>query len=148
MDNNSGFVQVKKGSRGFTIIEVLIAISIFAIGILAVASMQISAVQGHGKSNAKLETQRFMTEQVELLMAEDFATFDAISAQSGAPEGTVSYGGYTVQWDIFVVDSGTGSLVTPTQISNEDVLVFRVNALRVSSGKNEGSITFVRARDV
>ncbi len=39
-----------KGVKGFTIIEVLIALAIFGIGILAVAKMQISAT-GHNTSS-------------------------------------------------------------------------------------------------
>ena len=35
------------GNRGFTIIEVLMAMAIFLIGFLAVGSMQISAVNGN-----------------------------------------------------------------------------------------------------
>jgi type IV pilus assembly protein PilV len=36
-----------KTENGFTILEVLIAVSVLAIGILAVASMQISAIRGN-----------------------------------------------------------------------------------------------------
>ena len=40
-----------KGREGFTLLEVLIAVSIFAIGILAVASMQLTSIQGNAFGN-------------------------------------------------------------------------------------------------
>ena len=41
-------IQKQKYNKGFTIIEVLVALSIFAIGLLALATMQISAIQTNG----------------------------------------------------------------------------------------------------
>lgn len=40
-----------KRSEGFTLLEVLVAVSIFAIGILAVASMQLTSIQGNAFGN-------------------------------------------------------------------------------------------------
>ncbi|MBW2641732.1 MAG: prepilin-type N-terminal cleavage/methylation domain-containing protein [Deltaproteobacteria bacterium] len=37
-------IKKSQKDQGFTLIEVLIAISIFAVGLLAVATMQISAI--------------------------------------------------------------------------------------------------------
>jgi type IV pilus assembly protein PilV len=39
--------------QAFTLMEVLIAISIFSVGILAVASMQISAIQANSRTTVR-----------------------------------------------------------------------------------------------
>lgn len=43
------------GSQGFTLIEMLMAIAIFSIGILAVFSMQISAINGDAAARMRTE---------------------------------------------------------------------------------------------
>jgi len=58
--------------RGFTLLEVLIAISIFSVGLLAVASMQISAIGGNRLGN-ELSTATFLAqEQIETLKSASF----------------------------------------------------------------------------
>jgi type IV pilus assembly protein PilV len=50
-----------KGREGFTLLEVLIAVSIFAIGILAVASMQLTSIQGNAFGN-EMTTATFLAQ--------------------------------------------------------------------------------------
>ncbi|RLG27950.1 hypothetical protein DRO03_10980 [Methanosarcinales archaeon] len=56
--------------KGFTLIEILIAIAIFAFGILAVAAMQIRAIQGNsfagGMTGASSVAQNKMEELITL----------------------------------------------------------------------------------
>ncbi len=47
--------MIPKSSNGFTIIEILIAMAIFAIGILGVAKMQMSATNGTAKARMYTE---------------------------------------------------------------------------------------------
>ena len=59
--------RVMSDNRGFTLLEVLIAVSIFSIGLLAVASMQIGAITGNRLGN-ELSIATFLAqEQVETL---------------------------------------------------------------------------------
>ena len=65
-----------KGYRhngGFTLIEVLIAIAVFAVGMLAVGSMQISAVNNNFAARMRTEATILASEKMEELMSlEDY----------------------------------------------------------------------------
>lgn len=55
--------------QGFTLIEILIAVTVFAIGILAVASMQISSIKGNSSASGLTEAATLAEEKMEELMA-------------------------------------------------------------------------------
>ena len=58
---------------GFTLIEILIAIAVFAIGMLAVGSMQISAVNNNFAARMRTEATILASEKMEELMSlEDY----------------------------------------------------------------------------
>jgi len=93
--------------QAFTLVEVLIAISIFSIGILAVASMQIAAMSGNSK--ARHSTVRIVNAQykIEELIALPYN--DPWLEAAGNPPGTDTDGnthqettseGYTIRWDV------------------------------------------------
>jgi type IV pilus assembly protein PilV len=51
MTNNSNQNRFMKNTRGFTLIEILIAVAIFSIGVLAVAKMQLWNVKNNTTGN-------------------------------------------------------------------------------------------------
>ena len=58
---------------GFTLMEVLIAIAVFAVGMLAVGSMQISAVNNNFAARMRTEATILASEKMEELMSlEDY----------------------------------------------------------------------------
>lgn len=59
----------KPNDRGFSIIEVMIAISILSIGILALASMQVAAMRGNSFAGAVTEGSTWALDQIEKLMS-------------------------------------------------------------------------------
>ena len=66
-------IRIIPCSRGFTLIETLIAIAIFSIGILAVGSMQISAINNNASARMRTEATILASEKVEELMSlEDY----------------------------------------------------------------------------
>lgn len=58
----------REGQRGFSIIEVMIAISILSVGILALASMQVSAMRGNSFAGGVTEGSTWAADQIEKLM--------------------------------------------------------------------------------
>ena len=79
-------------SKGFTIIEILIAMAIFSIGILAVATMQISSVNGNSNARKYLEASAFAQGQLESTLLIPF--------NNVANSNIVNADGYRVQMTI------------------------------------------------
>jgi len=57
-----------KDEKGFTLLEILIAILIFIFGILAVGNMQITAIQGNSFANSLTEASIAAQDQIENLL--------------------------------------------------------------------------------
>ena len=80
---------------GFTIIEVLIAMTVFAVGILAVISMQTTAVGGNAKAVAISKAAQLASEQMEELMG---LSYDNITTDSKTLPG------HSVSWTVTAGD--------------------------------------------
>lgn len=93
---------VARTDDGFTMIEILIAISIFAVGILAVATMQTTAINGNSSARKHTEASICLSDQVETLMAltyKDALLDDAVDHTADAGQGHITY---TTGWDVAV----------------------------------------------
>jgi type IV pilus assembly protein PilV len=86
-------------NRGFTLIEVLIAMAIFSIGILAVGSMQLSNTKNNTTGNIMTGATMLARQKIEELKTLD--PFDLDSA-----DGNDTVGIYNRQW---VTDPVSGS---------------------------------------
>ena len=95
----------RKNEKGFTIVEVLMAISIFAIGLLAVATMQISAIKVNSSANHQTIRTTYAMDRLEQIMAWDYghALLVDNDPNVGAPTthntGIQTFG-YTVSWTV------------------------------------------------
>ena len=91
-----------KGSglqKGFTLLEVLMAMAIFAIGILAIATMQISSTNGNATARKVSEASEYGQGQIESLMSGPFAN---------VVNGTTQTNGYTITWTVTPIANPAG----------------------------------------
>ena len=58
----------KSNQKGFSLIEILIAITVFAIGILAVGNMQITAIKGNSFANDLTKATTLAQDRMEELI--------------------------------------------------------------------------------
>jgi len=79
--------------NGFTLLEVLLAITILSFGLLAVASMQVAAMKGNTHARGTTEGSTVVVDQLEKLMA---LTYDSVV--DGGP--TTVDNKYTVTWTV------------------------------------------------
>jgi type IV pilus assembly protein PilV len=90
----------RSDDRGFTFIECLIVIAIFSIGVLAVASMQVTAIHANASARMSGEATALAANQLEALMAAGYGHDDLNTANN--PFEIVK-GAYTINW--IVTDS-------------------------------------------
>ena len=95
-----------KKENGFTLIEVLVAITIFAVGLLAVAAMQNSAILMNSTAGKLTNLSTWGMDKIEELSALSYA--DPWLETAGNPPGNDSAGNthqeisgdYTVSWTV------------------------------------------------
>ncbi len=80
-----------KEESGFTLLEVIIAISILTIGMLAVASMQAAALRGDSFAYSRTEASTWAQDKMEDLMADPYTT---------AGNGTEPHGNFDINWTV------------------------------------------------
>lgn len=96
-------------ASGFTLIEVLIAIAIFAIGLMAMGALQTSALMGTGNVTRKTEAWAALEAQAETIKQIPFyqdvntRTFPPalVAGGFGGARSAVSANGrYNIQWQV------------------------------------------------
>ena len=98
-------MHTNRGERGFALLEILIGISLFTIGVLAVATMQISAIRGNRLGNEVTQATFLAEDKLEELKnSADIASESDDSDQQGV---------FTRTWQISPA-TGDSQLVTVT----------------------------------
>jgi type IV pilus assembly protein PilV len=98
-----------KKQEGFTLLEVLIAVSIFAVGLLAIAAMQTSAIRMNSTGNRITELSTLGMDKLEDLLNRPYTDPSLQSAgnypnlDSAGNTHQVTTDGYQVSW--FIVDN-------------------------------------------
>jgi prepilin-type N-terminal cleavage/methylation domain-containing protein len=95
-------IRKKRGSRGFSLIEVLIAMAIFSLGILAVGAMQINSANSNTGARIHTEEYTWVVDRIERLTALDYDDDDLDPNDPADPNDfhSVVQGPYTVSWTV------------------------------------------------
>lgn len=87
------------GSAGFTMVEVLIALAVFSMGILAVFAMQITAINQNSAARMQSEATGVAVHTMERLISAPYDHEDLNEDAADNPhEQTI--GPYRVQWNV------------------------------------------------
>ncbi len=120
------------GSSGFTLIEVLIAMAIFSIGILAIATMQLSSVNSNGNARRFSEAAAFAQGQIELTLSIPF--------NNVVNSNVLNADGYRTLTTIQNQSDLDGD-------ATNDVMTILVQVFD-PSGTERSRVTFLKARDI
>ncbi len=95
--------------EGFTLIEVVIAILIFAVGIIGVAKMQGEAVKGGSFGMQVTDATNLTQNQVEYLMGQSYTHTSLTAGTHSSPLSASGTGrSYTITWVVQNDTPGTG----------------------------------------
>ena len=130
-DRNETFSVTKKirNDEGYTLIEMLIAIAILSVGLLAVATMQISSIRVNDTARKMTRRATVAQDRLEYLMSLGYT--NAVLTSGTHTDGSAP-SGYSISWTV-----STGGTLPPL------TRLIRVN---VSHGGKTTSMSNIKAR--
>ncbi|MBW2066494.1 MAG: prepilin-type N-terminal cleavage/methylation domain-containing protein [Deltaproteobacteria bacterium] len=121
--------NLERRENGFTLLEVLVAISILAVGLLAVASMQTAAISGNQLGYRYTESGTLAQDRLEWLMAQPYTSAAlSVGTDKGDPIGGAP-SGYTITYDVANAGGGINALVVTVKVTLVERGVTRVTQL-------------------
>ena len=113
-------LEKNTGNTGFTLIEVLLAMAIFTIGILAIGSLQLAAIKGDSTARFSTEAAVLAQDTLERLIAQRLdpdaaqlpAEFRSDLNHDPSRPFEDSTGKYTVDWVVSPLHSPIDNAVT------------------------------------
>lgn len=131
VNGKKGMGKVERAA-GFTLLEVIIAISILTFGLLAVASMQIASIRGNSLAGKNTEGTAWASDRLETLVSLPYTHSELASGAHTDPSPPT---GFTVTWN--VTDS--------SPMANQKMVTVTVTWTS-QFGTKSFSITHVKAR--
>ncbi|MCG8472315.1 MAG: prepilin-type N-terminal cleavage/methylation domain-containing protein [Desulfobacterales bacterium] len=86
--------------NGMTLIEVMAALVIFSIGILALGSLQLNAIGANSSAKQITEATRLLADQIEILMAAEWNSGKTATPLHQGEHLSTAYPPFTLNWKI------------------------------------------------
>ena len=118
---------------GFTLLEVMIAITILTVGLLAVAGMQTAAIRGNDNAYRVTESTTWAQDRLELLVALPFNDARLTIGTGKADPLPSAPAGYTITYDVAAGPIANTKLITVISTRQERGVT---NARRLTYIKN------------
>jgi prepilin-type N-terminal cleavage/methylation domain-containing protein len=96
--------KYRLNNQGFSLIEVLVAMVIFSIGIIGVGKMQIAAIHGNASGRGVNDTVYQATDQIEKILLLPYDDDSLTAGITHSPDAVEAIDGYTLSW-VVVDDS-------------------------------------------
>lgn len=141
---------MKKHHQGFTLLEVIIALFVFTLGILGVAAMQLRSIHGNASGMRLTEATAQAQDIIETIMQEPYISFitPVPPSPNPAPLGTpitttTTVGQYTVTRNIAVIPGAIS-------FTANDAILVTVNVAWTEAGANgrNTQISFIKSRNM
>ncbi len=120
--------------KGFTLIEILLAVVVLSVGILGLAALQISAFKGNAAAMKMTDGVAWATEQAEILMSADY-TDTMLDIGDHSPIHRGANNKYAISWN--VADTG----------NNTKKITITVNWSE-GTGGHSTSVDFLKPQDM
>ena len=105
------YISKRDSDSGYTLIETMIAMAIFAIGFLAIASLQFAASKTNRAGSDYTQASTIATDQLERLMVLPYDDPDLDSAANPHPDPPDDkQGKYNIQWMVTETDLNADGL--------------------------------------
>jgi len=94
--------KLKNSQSGFTLIELLVAVVILAVGLLALAQLQVTAMKTNSQSTTKTAAVSLVQRAIEQVLSWD-ADDPRLASSGTGTFGTVDVAGagtYTIDWEV------------------------------------------------
>jgi prepilin-type N-terminal cleavage/methylation domain-containing protein len=90
----------KKDEQGFTLIEALIALAIFSIGILGVAAMQMTAINSNAIAHIQTDATGMAVDWMERLQRLEYTSDNTHGDLTKGDHGPITNGAYRITWKV------------------------------------------------
>ena len=85
---------------GFTLLELLVAIGVLTVGLLAVATMQSTAIQGNLLGYRYTEAANLAQDRMEYLLTQDYSDLEAVAGSGDQDDPLTTPAGYTINYNV------------------------------------------------